>query len=52
MEVCEYKKGTKTGLDCPCEECQKCRDLLFQGEIDGKINIVTTNPEGEGKWRR
>jgi len=40
-------KAQEHGIDCPCIECQKIRDLLFQGEITGKIALVGSKKDLE-----
>ena len=49
--ICKYETGELSGLECPCEECQKCRDLLHQGELDGSINLIGLE-EDKKKIRR
>lgn len=34
------EKKIQHGIDCPCEECAKIRDLLFRGELEGKLHLV------------
>lgn len=36
---CKYQTGEMSGLDCPCNKCQKIRNLLKKKEKKGEIYL-------------